>query len=110
MITELTGEIIQMNAHMVVTDLAVWLISIGAIVSAVFVIFSLISAFEKSWKDALLGFAVVIVGVAMLMVGVRMPRVKEIHACVNGPFSLERVSAVYNIMSVDGTELVLRER
>ena len=35
---------------------------------------------------------------------------KEIRACVNGPVSLERVSAVYDIVSIDGKEIVLRER
>jgi hypothetical protein len=29
---------------------------------------------------------------------------------VNGPISLERVSAVYDIVEIDGKEIVMRER
>ena len=45
-----------------------------------------------------------------IVYGVCMPRVKEIHACVNGPVSLETVSSVYDIVRIDGKEIVLMER
>lgn len=103
------GELIQMNAHMMVTDTALGLIVIGVSV-AVGLVFGAfmgwLNAKKRWWMLAI--FAAVFA--ALAVAGCRMPRVKEIRACVNGPISLETVSAVYDIVKIDGKELVLRER
>jgi len=103
------GELIQMNAKMVVTNLALGLIIIGCSLAVGFGISAFMWWLEckKRWwmlLIAALAFAVVAIA------GIRMPRVKEIHACVNGPISLETVSSVYDIVSIDGKEIVMRER
>ena len=107
---ELTGGLIQMNAKMVVTGDAKTDMVIGLLGAIVFVFWTVWAIHDKKWAWAIL-FAVVALAEAMLFVhGVSTPRVKEIHACVSGPISLERISSVYDIVSVDGKELVLRER
>ena len=42
--------------------------------------------------------------------GTRLPRQKVIHACVDGPVSLELIASRYDILKVDGKELTLRVR
>lgn len=103
------GELIQMNAKMVVSDIAICLLVIGVMLGALMLIVAVVLWFEAKkrwwiWLVAALMFA----GLAFW--GNSMPRIKEIHACVNGPISLERVSAVYDIVKIDGKEIVLRER
>jgi hypothetical protein len=102
------GELIQMNAKMVVSDSASLLIGMSVICFIMFLIITVAAYAEtKRWWILLLLAAVSAGGIAY---GARMPRIKEIHACVNGPISLERVSAVYDIVSIDGKEIVMRER
>lgn len=103
------GELIQMNSKMVVTNTALGLIVIGVSVAAGLVFSALmgwLNAKKRWWMLVILAAAFAALAVA----GCRMPRVKEIRACVNGPISLETVSAVYDIVRIDGKELVLRER
>lgn len=103
------GELIQMNAHMVVTNTALGLIIVGVSLATGLVISAFmwwLEAKKRWWMMAILAAAFAALAVA----GCRMPRVKEIRACVNGPISLETVSAVYDIVKIDGKELVLRER
>ena len=103
------GELFQMNAHMVVTNTALGLIIIGVSLATGLAISAFmwwLEAKKRWWMLAILAAAFAALAVA----GCKMPRVKEIHACVNGPVSLERVSAVYDIVKIDGKELVLRER
>ena len=103
------GELIQMNAKMVMSAEAEFMVVFGTLVGAAMLIAAVMWWFEakKRWWLWLV--------VALLMAGLAfwgdsMPRIKEIRACVNGPISLERVSAVYDIVKIDGKELVLRER
>lgn len=103
------GELIQMNAKMVVSDTAMCLLVIGAMFGALTLIVAVVWWFEakKRWWLWLVA-ALLLAGLAFW--GNNMPRIKEIHACVNGPISLERVSAVYDIVKIDGKEIVMRER
>ena len=107
---ELTGGLIQMNARMVVTGDAITCMVIGLLGAIAFVFWTVWAIRDKKRAWAIL-FAVLALAEAMLFAhGVATPRVKEIHACVSGPISLERISSVYDIVSVDGKELVLRVR
>ncbi len=102
------GELIQMNSKMVLSDSASLVIGISVICFMMFAIITVATYFDtKRWWIFLLLAVVSAGGIAH---GVCMPRIKEIHACVNGPISLERVSSVYDIVSIDGKEIVLRER
>jgi hypothetical protein len=98
-----------MNAKMVMTELAMVLMILGCSLAGVFGISALMWWLEckKRWWMLLI---VTLVFAITAIAGFRMPRVKEIHACVNGPVSLETVSSVYDIVSIDGKEIVLRER
>ena len=107
---ELTGELIQMNAHMVVTDGAVKLILVGATLAFVFALLGCKLFVERKLKASLILVGLAGLALMLMFVGSQIPRVKEIKSCVNGPVSLERVAAVYDIVNVDGKELTLRER
>ena len=102
------GELIQMNSKMVLSDSASLVIGISGVCFTIFAIITVAAYFDtKRWWIFLLLAVVSAGGIAH---GVCMPRIKEIRACVNGPISLERVSAVYDIVEIDGKEIVLRER
>jgi hypothetical protein len=103
------GELIQMNAKMVMSDAAMLMTAMGVLFGALMLIVAVVWWFDakKRWWLWLLA-ALLLAGLAFW--GNRMPRMKEIHACVNGPISLERVSAVYDIIKIDGKEIVMRER
>lgn len=103
------GELIQMNSKMVMTNNAVALVVFGVFsggfLLAVAVIWA-VYGYKKWW--AWLIAAVLFAGLAFW--GNNMPRVKEIHACANGPLSLEQIESVYDIVKIDGKELTLRVR
>lgn len=103
------GELIQMNAKMVMSNAAEFMTVMGVLFGALMLIAAFVCWWDAKkrwwlWLVAALMFA----GLAFW--GNSMPRIKEIRACVNGPISLERVSAVYDIVSIDGKEIVMRER
>lgn len=103
------GELIQMNSKMVMSTEAEFMVAFGALVGAVMLIVAFVCWWDakKRWWLWLVA-ALLLAG--LVFWGNNMPRIKEIHACVNGPISLETVSAVYDIVKIDGKELVLRER
>ena len=102
------GELIQMNSKMVLSDSASLVIGISVVCFVMFLSITVATYAEtKRWWIFLLLAVVSAGGIAY---GICMPRVKEIRACVNGPISLERVNAVYDIVEIDGKEIVLRER
>lgn len=116
---ELAGGLIQMNAKMVVTNDANTLIVGGMIVAVVFLAMTVIMATEKvtdkkraKRKMIRTGVcaAAMLAGIALVIAGNNMPRVKEIRACASGPVSLEVIATQYDIIDVDGKELVLRAR
>lgn len=103
------GELIQMNAKMVMSDNAVFMVLIGVLCGALMLIAAVVcwcDAKKRWW--AWLVAALLLAGLAYW--GTRLPREKIIHACVNGPISLETVAARYDIVKVDGKELTLRVR
>ena len=112
--TELTGTLIEMNAHMVVTDDAIRAMVFGGAVVALFSMLMFVMLLDRKVANKAIRAGVyafmMAIGIAILIAGNNSPRVKEIRACVNGPVSLERVNAVYDIVSIDGKEIVLRER
>lgn len=106
----IAGGLIQMNAHMIMTGLATAMVCIGVIVVAITLTIMICFWFEMARGKQALTIAFVLVGVILICLGVRQPRVKEIRACASGPVSLEQVAARYDIVAVDGKELTLRER
>ena len=50
------------------------------------------------------------VGIVIMIVGFSRPKEQIVHACANGPVSLEQIAVKYDIISVDGKELKLRVR
>ena len=103
------GGLIQMNAKMTMSDTAEAMVVMGVLFGALALIVAFVSWFDgkKRWWAWLVA-ALLLAGLAYW--GNRLPREKIIHACVNGPVSLETVSAVYDILKVDGKELTLRVR
>lgn len=107
---KVAGELIQMNAKMVVTQDAMECMVFGLLGAIAFVIWTIwaLRGKKKAWAVI---FAVLAIAEAGLFAhGVMTPRVKEIHACASGPVSLEQIAVKYDIISVDGKELTLRVR
>ena len=108
--SELTGGLIQMNAHMVRVKGFEPMLAIGVVGVIVFVAMLVMAISEKS-KIGIWGCGMLAVAFAVVIVlALRLPMKKEIHACASGPISLESVATIYDIVEVDGKELVLRER
>lgn len=102
------GELIQMNSKMVISDNAEAVIVISVICFIAFALVTVMAFGESKWWWIPLVLTVISVGT--IIFGINMPRIKEIHACVNGPLSLERIESVYDIVKIDGKELTLRVR
>lgn len=112
--TELSGGLIQMTAHMEVTAGALRLMIAGGIVAVLFFVLAFCAAVSRR-KDHkrryVLAFAAfALLGVGMVIAGANAPREKVLQCCVSGPISLESVAARYDIRKVDGKLLVLVER
>ena len=111
---KVAGELIQMNAHMVDTAKESTMFGIGAFLAVLGMVMLIVLLTDKNWKKhwkAVALFAVMtLVGFGTVYASGRMPKVQEIHACANGPISLEQVAAVYDIVKVDGKELILRTK
>ena len=106
----MASGLIQMNVHMEVTAWAVALMAVGiaATVVCVFVVICMLME-EEEPRLTLIFAAIAMLGVALIVVGARMPRDRIITACANGPVSIEQVAAVYDVIEVDGKLLRLRE-
>lgn len=108
---ELTGGLIEMNAKMVMTDGVHALLGIGVAIALIFLVFAVVSAIVTCEpKVVLVAMPFIVAGIVMAVIAVRQPRVREIHACASGPVSIEQIAIKYEIVNVDGKELVLRER
>jgi uncharacterized membrane protein len=107
---ELTGGLIQMNCHMRATDAAAGMIAVGFIVAVLFMWCGFASWGQGRRIGAAVLFAVALAGAAVAVAGVCIPREKIVRACACGPVSLEMVATRYDIIEVDGKELVLRVR
>lgn len=107
---ELVGGLIQMNAHMVMTDWATAITVVGILIAVIsgFTLIGIWSSMTRNVRALVISAA--IVGVVLAIAGTYEPRVKEIRACASGQVSLEQIATRYKIMSVDGKEIVLREK
>lgn len=112
--TELSGGLIQMTAHMEVTAGALRLMIAGAIVAVLFAFLAICAAMSRKKEHKrryVLAFAAfALLGVGMVIAGANAPREKVLQCCVSGPISLESVATRYDIRKVDGKLLVLVER
>lgn len=110
MIHELTGGLIQMNAHWIMSDGACRMILLGIIVVVTFAAVMIVCAKEELWKVCAVMAVFLLAGAALIYAGTRQPKIQEIRACASGPVSLEQVGTRYDIVNVDGKELTLRVR
>ena len=111
--TELTGGLIQMTAHMEVTAGARAMMTAGAAMAVLFALLTLCAeASEKEHKRryVLIFAAFMALGFGLLIAGGNAPREKIIKCCASGPVSLEQVAVRYDIREIDGKLLVLAER
>lgn len=107
---ELANGLIQMNAHMVRTSASRGMMIFGLFAALVLFFAAALSHSECGWKFS---GVLVFLGIAcavLFIVGLNTPRVKEIRMCANGPISLEAIAARYEIVSVDGAEITVREK
>lgn len=112
--TEVAGALIEMNAHMVVTENAVRAMIFGASIIALFALLMLITVLDKNNADKAVRAGIcaffVALGIAVLIAGNNMARVKEIRFCANGPVQIEQVAAKYEIVKIDGKMITVREK
>lgn len=106
----MASGLIQMNVHMEVTQWAKALIVMGIFAAVVSFLIALSLLMNRERRLALVFAAIGLLGVALIVVGARMPRDRIITACANGPVSIEQVAAVYDVIEVDGKMMRLRER
>lgn len=110
--SELTGSLIEMNAHMVMSKVAEATMFLGIVLGTI-CIAAIIAFLEdrKKYTKLIIVLSVILVfclGAAFW--GYNMPREKIIMACANGPISIERISTAYDILQIDGKMLKLRMR
>ena len=112
--TELTGGLIQMTAHMEVTAGAREMMTAGAAVAVLFALLTLGAAAsqkqEHKRRYVLIFATFMLLGFAIIIMGGNAPREKIIQCCASGPVSLEQVAVRYDIRKIDGKLLVLAER
>ena len=112
--TELSGGLIQMTAHMEVTAGARGMMIAGAVVGVLFTWLTLAAAFsgktEHKRRYVLAFAAFALLGFGLLIAGGNAPREKILQCCASGPISLEQVAVRYDIREIDGKLLVLVER
>ena len=112
--TELTGTLIEMNVHMVVTADAMRAMIFGGAVAALFGVLMLVMMTDRKKGNkavrAVVCAVMMVIGIAILIAGNNSPRVKEIRYCANGPIRIEDVVAKYDVVSIDGKEITVRER
>lgn len=112
--TELTGTLIEMNAHMVATADAMRATIFGAVVVVLFGVLLLVMLTDRKAANKVVRAGVcafmVAIGIAILIAANNTPRVKEIRYCANGPIRIEDVVAKYDVVSIDGKMITVRER
>lgn len=107
------GKLIEMNAHMMVTDGARWMILFGALAAAVFLfmlIWTIVGDGKHKVSTTITCAVMAALCAGLVAMGNSAPRVKEVRYCADGPISLERLAAVYQIMEIDGKEIIVREK
>ena len=106
---ELNNGLVQMNSRMVMTETAGTVTVCGVLIAVICLLMALVGWLDGKRRWWIFGIAAVLFA-AMAIYGDSMPRIREIRACAVEPVSLERVAAIYDIMEVNGKEIVLRER
>ena len=108
------GGLIQMTAHSVVTSEARAMIVWGCVLAAVCAALAVAAALSRKrrhrWRYVAFFAALAVAGAIVAGSGAGQPRRKMLYCCASGPVSLEAVSAVYDIVGVDGKLLTLAER
>lgn len=111
---EVSGGLIQMTAHQVLTGDARTLIWFGAAMAVMFAFLAIcaaVSGKRKHKRRYVLGFlALAVVGVALAIGGARLPMKKVLYCCADGPVDLQMVAAKYEILDVDGKFVKMAER
>ena len=107
----IVGNLIEMNVHMVKTKWGSNLTILG-VVLLILVLSLWISLVkeERSWKSIIYFIIPIAISLVLIFIGVKDPRVKEIRLCANGPVSIEQLAVRYDIVKVDGKEIVVREK
>lgn len=112
--TEPTGGLIHMTAHMIRTAEALRLIWVGMILAGICLFLALCASVsrnkEHKWRYVAAFVALALLGAGMAYAGHNKPMRKVIYCCASGPVSLEMVAGTYDIIEVDGSFLKLAER
>lgn len=98
------GKLIEMNAHMMMTEGARMAIVFGALATAVFLfmlVLTLVVGGKHKVSTAITCAVMAALCAGLVAMGNSAPWVKEIRFCADGPISLERLAAVYQIMKID---------
>lgn len=107
----MTGGLIELNAHMATPAGAMILITVGTTIAAsacfVGVVLALI---EAEWRIAAVFAAIVLLGAAMIAIGVRIPKDRIITAYAGEEVNIGQVAEMYEVIEMDGKLLRLRER
>lgn len=108
----LTGTMIEMNVHMQSRGYADALCLFGGILVLLSFIFFMIDLIQsESLKKHLIPYIVtLLVGAAIMLYGLKIPKDKIISYCANGPVSIEQISVNYDIVEIDGKLIRLKER
>ena len=104
------GNLIEMNAKDVLCGTATVMAWVGFLAAVAFLLLAVVSAINDAKVLYWVFLCLVVVGVVVGIAGTRGERIKEIRYCANGPIQIEQVAAVYDIISIDGKEIVVRER
>ena len=108
-----TGKLIEMNTRLVRTNAAIGLIVAGCVgvVCCAYLIMAALCSVRKR-RVAMVTFLSILMAIFLgaLIWGISMPKDKVIHACADGPVSLEEIAVAYDILEIDGKELTLRVR
>ena len=109
---QLQGSMIELNVHMQSKGYADFMIFIGVLLVAITVVgFVLDLKIYKKFKITMLGYLVtLVVGLGLLLFGLKIPKDKIISYCANGPVSIEQISVAYDIVEIDGKLIKLKER
>lgn len=112
--TEPTGGLIHMTAHLFRTAEALGMMSAGIIIACLCALLTLCAALsrksEHKWRYVAVFAALALLGGAMTISGARKPMQKVIYCCASGPISLEQVAVKYDIIEVDGAFIKIAER
>ena len=110
---ELTGTLIEMNAHTKACEMEILLTGVGVsliLVALIHLVLNFVSDFNVKWKTSLIIGILAIAGLVMALYGHSLPGDKYIKYCANGPVSIEQIAMRYDIVNIDGKEITVKER